>query len=166
MERRDLEELRRNLQEERGLAPEQAQHLLAEMRRAFPEATVTGYEDLVARMTNHPKDRHVLAAAVRAGADVIITDNRSDFPAASLAPYGIACETPDAFLSSLFELFPDAIAQILLELNAARRKPPEPIEATLERLARSVPGFAAQVRAHPRIARAVDQERAGAKRAP
>ena len=70
-----LDELGRNLREERGLTQEQTQHLLTEMRRAFPEATVSGYERLVGRMTNHPGDRHVLAAAVQVAAQVIVTDN-------------------------------------------------------------------------------------------
>jgi len=44
------------------------------MRRAFPEAVET-YEHLIDSMTNHPKDRHVLAPAVAAEADVIVTLN-------------------------------------------------------------------------------------------
>ena len=36
-------------------------------------------------MTNHPKDRHVLAAAARAGAKVMVTYNLKDFPSSSLA---------------------------------------------------------------------------------
>jgi hypothetical protein len=39
----------------------------------FPEAEVDGYQDLVDQMTNHPKDRHVLAAAVAARADFIVS---------------------------------------------------------------------------------------------
>src|SRR6185312_3901411 len=65
-----LEELRSNLQEDRGLTEDQARHLLTEMRRAFPEASVTGYEHLVGSMTNDKGDRHVLATAVHAGAEV------------------------------------------------------------------------------------------------
>jgi len=33
-------------------------------------------------MTNHPKDRHVLAAAVRCNAEVIVTHNVKEFPRA------------------------------------------------------------------------------------
>ena len=35
-------------------------------------------------MTNHPKDRHVLATAVRTGAQTIVTFNLKDFPEAAL----------------------------------------------------------------------------------
>lgn len=50
------------------------------MCRSFPDATVAGYELLVDGMTNDPKDRHVLAAAVRANAEVVVTFNIRDFP--------------------------------------------------------------------------------------
>ena len=143
-----LDELARNLREERGLTEEQARHLLTEMRRSFPEAAVTGYERLAESMTNHPGDRHVLAAAVYASAQVIITDNLRDFPDDALAPFDIEAQTPDEFLVSLFDRHPDEMARIILALNAARRKPPEPLAATLNRLAKSAPRFVALLREH------------------
>ncbi len=51
-----LEELRRNLIE-RGLDGEKVEYRISEMRRSFPDATVTGYDSLVESMTNDPKDR-------------------------------------------------------------------------------------------------------------
>jgi predicted nucleic acid-binding protein len=52
---------------------------IAFMNSAFEDALVTGYESLIDKMENDPKDRHVLAAAVTAGADSIITCNLRDF---------------------------------------------------------------------------------------
>jgi len=49
------------------------------MERVFPEAEVTGYEHLIAAMKKDEKDRHVVAAAVKAGAQVITTSNLKDF---------------------------------------------------------------------------------------
>ena len=49
------------------------------MQEAFPDASVTGYQDLALAMKNHEDDRHVLAAAVRCGAHAIVTDNQSIF---------------------------------------------------------------------------------------
>jgi predicted nucleic acid-binding protein len=66
----------------------------ADIREAFPDAAVPGYEDLIGGMTNHPGDRHVLAAAVAGGAQVIVTDNLSHFPQASCKPYGSTCRRP------------------------------------------------------------------------
>ena len=59
-----LEELGRNLAAVAQLSPAQIEHRLGRMRRAFPDAEVAGYEALIEGMTNDPKDRHVLAAAV------------------------------------------------------------------------------------------------------
>jgi hypothetical protein len=58
-----LAELRRNLLKA-GAKQEAVDHRLAEMAAYFPDALVMGYEGLIDTMTNHPKDRHVLAAAV------------------------------------------------------------------------------------------------------
>ena len=54
----------------------------------FPDAVVTGYEAIAARLDlPDPGDRHVLAAAIREQADVIVTGNLRDFPPDRLAPY-------------------------------------------------------------------------------
>lgn len=153
-----LEELRRNLQEERGLTEEQAEHLITQMRAAFPDATVTGYERLVGSMTNHPDDRHVLATAVCAGAQVIITNNLKDFPAESRAPYHIEAQTPDEFLEYLYDLAPDTLAQIVIQQNADMTRKPEPLSRTLDRLEKSAAGFVSQLRTHRLIADAIERE--------
>ncbi len=83
-----LRELRSTLQRMR-YTPAQADRRITAMETAFAEAKVTGYECLLASMTNDPKDRHVLAAAVRCGAHAIVTDNVKHFPPESVAPYDI-----------------------------------------------------------------------------
>jgi predicted nucleic acid-binding protein len=69
-----LAELRRNLIKA-GAKQEAVEHRLGQMATYFPDARVTGYEKLIGSMTNHPKDRHVLAAAVAGRADVLVTEN-------------------------------------------------------------------------------------------
>lgn len=69
-----LDEATRNLIANLQIAESQATHLIAMMSGAFPEAVVTDYEHLVAAMRNDPKDRHVAAAAVKAGAQVVVTE--------------------------------------------------------------------------------------------
>jgi hypothetical protein len=54
-------------------------------------------------MTNDPKDRHVLAAAIACGADTIVTTNTKDFPPTATAAHGITARSPDEFLVSLLE---------------------------------------------------------------
>ncbi|MFQ4146321.1 PIN domain-containing protein [Chlorogloeopsis sp. ULAP02] len=55
----------------------------------FPEAMVEVSDRLIAAMINHPSDHHVVAAAVVAQAEVIVTFNFRHFPAEALAPWGI-----------------------------------------------------------------------------
>jgi predicted nucleic acid-binding protein len=73
-----LAELRRNLID-RGIPAERVDRRIAHVARSFPDALVDGYGSLIDGMTNDPKDRHVLAAAVRANAEVLVTFNMSDF---------------------------------------------------------------------------------------
>jgi predicted nucleic acid-binding protein len=74
-----LDEMTRNLVSKGAMPEDKATRLRAIMTREFPEAEVTGYEHLIAAMKNHEKDRHVVAAAMKAGAQVITTSNLRDF---------------------------------------------------------------------------------------
>jgi hypothetical protein len=94
----------------------------SEIRKYFGEAWVEGYEDLIPSMTNHEKDRHVLAAAVRCGAEKIVTYNLKDFPRAALASYSITAQGPSTFLKNLYELDQDAIVGALEQQAAAINK--------------------------------------------
>lgn len=60
-----------------------------------PERQVAEYEG---QMTNDPKDRHVLAAAVAVGATVVVTSNKKDFTSRDTAPWGVRALTADEFL--------------------------------------------------------------------
>lgn len=51
------------------------------MDQAVPDCLVTGYEELIESLVlPDPDDRHVLAAAIRSQAGVIVTYNVKDFP--------------------------------------------------------------------------------------
>jgi hypothetical protein len=144
-----MSELRRNLISNAGLARAAVDRRIAAMTASFPDATVTGYEPLVSEMANHEKDRHVLAAAVRAGAEVIVTANLKDFPTAALAPYGITAVHPDDFLLDQLDLYPRVVLNCLDGQILANRREPRTIGGLAARLARcGVPNFAAQVLRH------------------
>lgn len=129
----------RNLESRRKLTPEKIAHLAAQVKLHFPEARVERYEKLSTRMTNHPKDRHVVAAAVRGGARVIVTSNLRDFPASSLSEWGIEAQHPDQFLMALHALDPGAVTSRLRDQAATiGRSLPE----LLLTLGAGVPGFA------------------------
>jgi predicted nucleic acid-binding protein len=100
-----LDELERALLT-RGLQKEAVTYRIGEMRRAFPDAEVHGYENLIEQMTCDQKDRHVLAAAVRSDAEVLVTFNLDDFPDSSTAPYDIIVVHPDDFLLDQLDLYP------------------------------------------------------------
>src|SRR5574337_988910 len=75
-------EARRRKSEQQGL---QAQHVVALMRAAVPDyRAVASARRINALTLPDPDDRHVLAAAIETGADVIVTGNRRDFPPAAL----------------------------------------------------------------------------------
>ena len=59
------------------------------MDESVPDGCVTGYEDLIDALTlPDPNDRHVLAAAIHCGANVIVTFNDADFPAETIQVAG------------------------------------------------------------------------------
>jgi predicted nucleic acid-binding protein len=145
---RILDEMRRNLIE-RQITEEQADRLAAAMRGAFEEAEVDASEidRLEPAMTNEPKDRHVLAAAVAAGSELIVTFNLDDFPAEACEPHAVEAIHPDDFLLDLNDLNPEAV-HATLEQQAADLNPPWPLEQLLGALEiAGVPRFAAAVRA-------------------
>jgi hypothetical protein len=133
-----MTEVSRSLQENFGVTEEQAAYRESEIRKHFGEAWVEGYEDLIPSMTNHEKDRHVLAAAVRCGAETIVTYNLRDFPRPALAAYSITAQGPSTFLKNLYELDPDAVLRTLEQQAAAIDKS---FEYLLERLRVNVPRF-------------------------
>jgi predicted nucleic acid-binding protein len=110
-----LQELRRTLQNKFGYSHEQVERRIGKMESAFPDAIVAGYESLISAMTNEPKDRHVLATAVKCGAHSIVSDNTKHFPKEALVPYGLECLTADDFMRHQYHLDPDAFIGILIE---------------------------------------------------
>jgi predicted nucleic acid-binding protein len=137
-----LDEALRNLISDRRMTEDQAAKLVAVMRRAFPEAQVMDHEALIPSMRNDEKDRHVAAAAVKAGAQVIVTSNTRDFYD---LPSGIDVQTPDDFLCNLFDLDPPHMMGVLETVARRYRKPPMEIPRIVKALA--LVGFGELVRA-------------------
>jgi len=135
-------EVTRNLESRRKVSPEKITHLTGQVQFHFPEAQVEGYERLTALMTNDPKDRHVVAAAVMAKAQVIVTSNLKDFPPSSLAEWEIEARHPDQFLMDLYELDTETVASRLREQAATIGRSLPELLATLRV---GVPGFAAMI---------------------
>lgn len=144
-----LSELQEVLVRKAGLGPDRAARRIAHMRSAFPMAEVTAYESIIASMACDAKDRHVLAAAVRGGAQVLVTFNLGDFPEAACSPYAIAVVSPDSFLLDQLDLYPAKVGRALVSHMTEARRPPLTMGELLGRLGRAgVPGFAEEARRH------------------
>lgn len=136
-----MEELRRNLVAKGGVSPSGAERLIRIMGNAFPDALIPVDPERIATFTNDPKDRHVLAVAVEAGASVIVTQNVSDFPAAALDPHGVEAWTADEFLSDLLRERPEETMIAVAYNTAQLRRPPMTPAQLLDRLALHAPEF-------------------------
>jgi predicted nucleic acid-binding protein len=65
----------------KGVPEEEILKRVEKANRAFPDALVKNYESLIGSIElPDPKDHHVLAAAIKANADIIVTNNLKDFP--------------------------------------------------------------------------------------
>lgn len=133
------DEVIRNLEQRRKLKPEQLRHLRSQIQLHFPEAFVTGYEHLIDLIDNDPKDRHVVAAAVKCNAQVIVTSNLKDFPHKALDKWDIEAQHPDEFLLYQFDLEP---AIVVSKLHQQAANIGREIAQLLPTLQSSVPRFA------------------------
>lgn len=147
---RILDEMVRNLVETDRATEDAARRRARLMGETFEAADVpaSAIAKLEPSMTNDPKDRHVLAAAVAAGAQVIVTCNLSDFPNDACEPFGIEARHPDEFLMNLYELAPDKVRAVVEEQAAALTGPVMTVDEVLDALSDAVPNFADAVRSH------------------
>lgn len=120
----------------------------AAMDTALPDACVGGYAPLVAGLTlPDPDDRHVLAAAIRAKAQVIVTFNERDFPVETLAGFDLVAQHPDLFLRHLVGLNPAVVRARVAGMLQNWRQPPNTPEAFIGALERTgLPEAAAALR--------------------
>jgi hypothetical protein len=128
-----LEECFRNIMEHRpDLKPASLQRTRDLMRQAVPDCMVTNFEGLIdALALPDVNDRHVLAAAIRAGAQAIVTFNLDDFPSDRLAPYNIEAKHPDDFVIDTIDISPGAVAKVIVDQAAALKNPPRSVAELL-----------------------------------
>jgi hypothetical protein len=125
------------LKKRADLRPEMLERTSTLMDKAIPDGLVMGYEDLIDGLQlPDPADRHVLAAAIRCGAGVIVTFNVRDFPAEAVLPYGMEAQHPDVFIDNLFDLDPAAVLAAAQRHRKTLRNPPFSQERYLTALLR------------------------------
>ena len=147
-----LDELRRTLVRNKMTTPEGGTRLMEALRTSFPAAVVHSHESLIDQMPNDPQDRHVLAAAVSSRAPLIVTLNVRHFLARDLSPFSVTALAPDAYLSTLFDRFPNVLDTIVTQQTASLRNP-KSLDEVLASLARYAPGFVERVDEYRRISK-------------
>ena len=126
----------RNLRRKRPeISAEQLTRTVDAMQDAFPDADVLGYEPLVKSIRlPDQNDAHVVAAAIRSRADVIITANIRDFPNQYLKRFAIKAQHPDSFISMLVANNPKSSVAAFKNQVANLQNPPMSYMSVLEKL--------------------------------
>lgn len=121
--RRIIDDLGRTLLDRRRIDAAGWARLAAGLSQ-FPDALHEVSDELTAIMTNDPGDRHVLATAVAAAADFLVTRNLKDFPPEDCEPHGIEVLSPDDFLMALYrQAAEDVIDSLAQQVAGYRREP-------------------------------------------
>lgn len=127
--------IRNVLKDRPDLKPEQLQRTRELMNAHVRDCLVTGYEGLIPAVSlPDPDDQHVLAAAIRANADLILTFNLKDFPEEALKPYGIEVQHPDEFLNFQLDLAPHVVCAAAKRHRASLKNPSKDVNEYLRTL--------------------------------
>lgn len=143
-----LDEVFRNLLTNRpDLDPERLARTRELMNRAIRDVLVTEYENFVDTLDlPDPDDRHVLAAAIKAGASVIVTQNLRDFPEAALAAHDVRAVHPDQFLQEIHAEQPDALPQVVEKIAKAWQGSDASVDDVAKSLEAQTPATAALIK--------------------
>lgn len=109
----------------KGVSQSEASKRADKINLAFPDALVENYEPIIESLDLPDlKDRHVLAAAIKTNADLIITNNLKDFPKEYLASYGIKAKGVDDFLTDIIDLNQEISVKAFRKLVLSKKNPP------------------------------------------
>lgn len=119
----------------KGATPAEIAKRVDAMNNAFKDAHVQNYEGLIDTLSlPDEKDRHVLAAAIKTNANIIVTNNLKDFPEEYLASFGLSAKDPDDFLTDIIDLNPEEAVKAFREMVLYKTKPDLDEFEVLERL--------------------------------
>ena len=132
------DEWKRNLRTNRpDIAEDQLARTQTLMNKALPDAMVSGFEPLISGITlPDSNDCHVVAAAIRCKAEVIVTMNLKDFPRNLMAEFEIEALHPDEFIMDLFDLNQALVLKAVNAQRASFRQPAMGVTVYLDSLLR------------------------------
>lgn len=109
----------------KGVTNDQIKQRTQMVNQAFPDALVENYHQLIDKLElPDEKDRHVLAAAVKINANLIVTNNLKDFPREVIGRYGLSAKSPDDFLTDIIDLNHEISVKSFREMVMRKKNPP------------------------------------------
>ncbi|MBJ7882874.1 PIN domain-containing protein [Gelidibacter salicanalis] len=113
-----------DVMERKGISKEEIKKRSKIANLAFPDALIVNYEPLIPGLTlPDEKDCHVLAAAIKTNANVIVTNNLKDFPEDYLATFGLVAKSADDFIADVIDLNHEKALEAFRKLVLNRRNP-------------------------------------------
>ncbi|MCX3263737.1 MAG: PIN domain-containing protein [Chryseobacterium sp.] len=122
----------------KGISENEVLKRVSRATQAFPDALVHNYDSLIADLKLPDEDDcHVLAAAIRTNANVIVTNNLKDFPEEYLDSFGLKVKSADDFLTDIIDLNQDKAIEAFKEMVLNRKNPAMDEYQVLESLRRN-----------------------------
>lgn len=113
-----------SVMQRKGIEEDEIEKRISMAQRAFPDALVENYESLIDSLElPDENDRHVLAAAIKTNANVIVTNNIIDFPEEYLSRFGLTAKTADDFLTDTIDLNNELAVEAFRALVLNRTNP-------------------------------------------
>jgi len=108
-----------------NISPSQVKKQIDLMNTVCPNALVEKYESLMDTIElPDENDRHVVAAAIKCNANVIVTNNLKDFPKEFLIGFDLTAIGPDNFIADIIDLDPKLCREAFREMVLSKTKPP------------------------------------------
>jgi len=109
---------------EKGVSEQDVDKRISKANLAFPDALVQNYKGLIDHLELPDKDdRHVLAAAIKTNANLIVTNNIKDFPEEYLQSFSLSAKTADDFLTDIIDLNQEQAVAAFKEMVLNKKNP-------------------------------------------
>ena len=125
----------KNVMLAKGVEQAEAENRIKKVNLAFPDALVQNYKGLIDQLElPDVDDRHVLAAAIKVNANLIVTNNIKDFPEQYLQSFGLSAKTADDFLTDIIDLNQEQAIAAFKEMVVNKKNPKMDEQDVLDQL--------------------------------